>query len=158
MTAEVLSAEEVLTQICRWCERELSLADFHPNKASRLGVTRACKKCQSERAMRWVDENPDKALNSHLRRRFGITLDQYNAMVAEQGGVCAICGEPPAIYSTPGGRRRQGRQVRPRLVVDHNHETGEVRGLLCTPCNRGIGFLKDNPAIVASALKYLEHK
>lgn len=143
-------------QICRNCKRKLPLTEFPRLATMRLGVRTTCKKCYSEKSMAWVDGNPDKALNSHLLRQFGITLEQYNVLLAEQGGVCAICGEPPRIYSTPGGRRRQGRQVRPRLVVDHDHVTGTVRGLLCVPCNRGIGFLKDDAAIVQSALKYLE--
>jgi hypothetical protein len=105
--------------------------------------------------MAWRDENQDRARNSHLLRKFGITLEQYHAMLADQGGVCAICGEPPAIVM---GQRsgRQGRQTRPMLVVDHDHATGNVRGLLCTPCNRGIGFLKDIPDMLRFALKYLE--
>lgn len=153
----VLPIEEFSVQICKICERELPLSEFGPNKAMRLGLKRECKKCLSEKAMRWVDKNPDRALNAHLRRRFGITLDDYNAILADQGGVCAVCGKPPVIYSTPGGRRRQGRQVKPRLVVDHDHETGKVRGLLCVLCNRGIGFLQDNPEILRQALEYLEN-
>ena len=83
----------------------------------------------------------------HRRAKFGITPEQYDAMLKEQGGVCAICREPET------GRNRAGAVS---LAVDHDHETGLVRGLLCNTCNRGIGLLKDRPDILRSALQYLE--
>lgn len=140
---------------CRACGVFKPVSELRKNKACRLGVTKICNRCVSEQVMRRRDEAPDVALNSHLRRTFGITLDQYNALLERQNGVCAICGEPPTIIM---GRRspRQGRMVRPRLVVDHCHETGLIRGLLCTPCNRGIGILGDNAERVKRALFYLE--
>jgi hypothetical protein len=153
-----LPLDEFGTQVCRDCGLTLPLSEFYRSQIRRSGINIRCKKCSSEKAMKWVDENPDKALDGHLRRKFGITLEQYNTLLAEQGGVCAICGEEPRIYSTPGGRRRHGRQVRPRLVVDHDHVTGKVRGLLCHPCNSGIGNLKDDVATVRAALKYLEER
>lgn len=82
--------------------------------------------------------------------RYGLTVEEHDAMLAAQGGVCAICGNPP----NPDG-------VGPasRLHVDHDHETGEVRSLLCNECNRGIGFLKDSPALLRAAADYLQaHK
>jgi len=65
-------------------------------------------------------------------------------MEQAQGGVCAICGKPEATARTK------------RLCVDHCHETGKVRGLLCSHCNRAIGLLGDSCAILASAITYLE--
>lgn len=79
-----------------------------------------------------------------LQRAYGITYDQYQLQLERQGGVCAICKEPERIT----GRT---------LAVDHCHETGAVRGLLCAMCNTGIGKLRDDPAIVRSALSYLEN-
>lgn len=64
----------------------------------------------------------------YLRNRFGITLEQYDEMFENQNGVCAICGE-----INIDGRR---------LAVDHNHETGKIRGLLCTGCNTRLGILE----------------
>lgn len=64
-------------------------------------------------------------------------------MVASQGGVCRICANKP-----PNGKR---------LCVDHDHETGAVRGLLCQKCNTAIGMLNDDPALVERALDYLRH-
>ena len=88
----------------------------------------------------WRHANPLRAQEHHLRHCFGITAGQYGALFAAQGGVCAICGRPP---------------VGKRLAVDHNHETGAVRGLLCSNCNRALGLLQDDESVVASAARYL---
>ncbi len=93
--------------------------------------------------------------DSTLRRVYGITEAQYDAMLAAQGGVCALCGKPPK----PGGVRSSS-----RLHVDHDHACcpgkkacGKcVRALLCSQCNRGIGCLKDDPALMRRAADYIE--
>ena len=72
-----------------------------------------------------------------------MTLEDYDKLYEEQHGQCAICGT-----DTPGGPGE-------RFKVDHNHSTGEVRGLLCNNCNRGLGYLKDSPTILSKALTYL---
>lgn len=74
-----------------------------------------------------------------LKSKYGITLDDYDAMVAHQRGRCAICETVPANG----------------LVIDHNHDTGEVRGLLCGSCNTGIGHLGDDPSRLVTASIYL---
>jgi hypothetical protein len=89
-----------------------------------------------------VEERRDR----HYRRKYGISKAQYDEMSKNQGGVCAICGEPPAEDS---GR------VLGVLVVDHCHNDGHVRGLLCSTCNLGIGYLKDNADHLLSATQYL---
>lgn len=149
------SGPSVAEADCKDCGERKPVDQFSPQASSRTGVRSVCKPCNSERTMQRRDKNPDRDLDAHLRRTFGITLDQYNEMVEAQNGVCAICGEPPTIVMGVKSRR-QGRAVRPRLVVDHCHETGKIRGLLCTPCNRGIGFLNDDPKRVLAALEYLE--
>jgi len=77
----------------------------------------------------------------YLRRKYGITSEDYERMLKEQKGGCAICG------STPKKRR---------LAVDHNHKTGRIRGLLCFPCNYGIGWLKDNAKKAYGIACYIE--
>ena len=77
-------------------------------------------------------------------RKYGITLEQYNAMLAAQGGVCALC-------KMPG---RFGKYD--KLDVDHCHETGRVRGLLCITCNHALGILGDNVEALEKAIKYLK--
>lgn len=74
---------------------------------------------------------------SQLKRKFGMTVEQYDALLLAQDGHCAIC---PSTTE---------------LCVDHNHTTGVVRGILCNPCNKALGFLKDDPARLAAAIEYL---
>jgi hypothetical protein len=74
----------------------------------------------------------------HLKRHYGLTSEELSQMKRYQRNRCAICRKKPY-----------------RLVVDHNHKTGKVRGLLCDLCNKGIGSLFDNPRIVQSAFQYL---
>jgi hypothetical protein len=74
-----------------------------------------------------------------------VTQEQFDQMVENQNGLCLICGKPPS-----------GKGKSAILHVDHCHDTGKVRGLLCTNCNCGIGFFKDDPELVKKALAYLE--
>jgi len=93
----------------------------------------------------WAKENYKymAAREDHLKRKYGITLEMYDTMLAKQHGVCAIC------FGDNKGEV---------LVVDHNHITGKVRGLLCQMCNKGIGSLKtdEGTALLFSAIKYIE--
>jgi Recombination endonuclease VII len=76
-----------------------------------------------------------------MRKKYGITLEQYQAMLEKQNGVCAVGGE----------HCKSGRA----LSVDHDHTTGKLRGLLCGNCNRGIGYLQDDPELIRAALEYI---
>jgi hypothetical protein len=83
--------------------------------------------------------------NSKLKKRYGITLDEYADILAEQNGVCAICGYAPSSTDKA-------------LAVDHNHITKKVRGLLCSWCNRGLGLFKDSPYLLEVAYTYLTER
>jgi hypothetical protein len=87
-------------------------------------------------------QNKDAFRNRRLLNLYGITLEQYNDLLAKQGGVCAICQGP---------HRGRGKFYH----VDHDHKTGDVRGLLCHYCNTAIGSLKDDPALLEKAAAYL---
>lgn len=76
----------------------------------------------------WEQENPEKRRDYHIKRRFGLPFGAYDKMLEAQGGACGICGGPPV--------------GRPWLDVDHCHKTGRIRGLLCNPCNRLLGFIE----------------
>jgi hypothetical protein len=80
-----------------------------------------------------------------LEKRYGITLEQYDEMVALQGGRCAICNK------LPKGTSHTSR----RLAVDHDHATNAVRGLLCGPCNTTIGMIEDSPDLLDRMRRYL---
>lgn len=80
---------------------------------------------------------------AHYMKKYGITRDDYDEMLQDQGHSCAICG----IHQDNYGRR---------LSVDHCHKTNKVRGLLCSACNTGIGGLKDSVQNLQNAISYLE--
>ena len=79
-----------------------------------------------------------------IRNQYGITLDEYNTMLQEQDYKCAICGNEDEV---------EGR----RLAIDHCHDTGHVRGLLCGKCNRGLGLFYDDEELLQNAIKYLKN-
>ncbi|MCI4340581.1 MAG: endonuclease domain-containing protein [Thermoplasmata archaeon] len=89
------------------------------------------------RAYRADPRKAEKFRNQSLKSRYGITSAQFDAMAEEQGGACKICG------------------LIKKLVVDHDHVTGRVRGLLCDKCNRALGGFGDCPAVLKRALLYL---
>ena len=80
-------------------------------------------------------------------KKYGLSVEQYEALLHEQGGVCAVCREDGR------GRNQFGRTSMP---VDHDAMTGAVRGLLCDPCNRAAGFLRHDPARIRRLAEYLE--
>ena len=86
----------------------------------------------------------DATYGRHLKRKYGITFDDYLRMLSEQGGACAICGT-----TKPSNGRIK------RWAVDHNHETKKVRALLCHCCNHGIGSFKENIQFLDAAKRYL---
>lgn len=95
---------------------------------------------QEEKKKLWVSKR-----HYYLMRKFGISEEQYNKMLEEQNHSCAIC------KSKDSGDKRTT-----RLAVDHCHTTKDIRGLLCSACNKAIGLLRDSPDILQSAIKYLQ--
>lgn len=82
-----------------------------------------------------------EAVRRYRLKKYGITPEAYDAQLAAQGGVCIICGRGP------GARR---------LPIDHDHVTGEFRGITCHGCNTGMGMFNDDPALLRAAAVYLE--
>ena len=80
-----------------------------------------------------------------LLRTYGIDLDEYNRLLEAQGGRCAICRTPDP------GPKRSNAELKPSFAVDHDHQTDQVRGLLCEKCNRGLGQFNDNPEHLEAA-------
>lgn len=100
------------------------------------------KQKNKDRSDKWKEENPAKYREWNLKRRFGISLEEYDTILYSQGCCCAICG----IHRD---------YINEHLSVDHCHSSGKIRGLLCKSCNSGLGFFQDDLEIMNKALKYL---
>ena len=108
------------------------------------------KRRVKDRAWKWYHDNQHRAKNRQLKKNFDITYDDYVQMLAKQNGVCAICSEKEAYKSNSGeGKLRD-------LSVDHNHQTGQIRGLLCAKCNAAIGMVKEEIPRLHAMIRYLE--
>jgi hypothetical protein len=105
------------------------------------------KEYMREYSQKQRDANPDYFWAAELKRRYGTTIEWYNQKLVEQGGVCAMCKKPETLVI---------KGVLQRLAVDHCHEHGHVRGLLCSKCNRGIGLLNHDTGILRAGIEYLE--
>lgn len=127
---------------CGQCSVEKSLTEFYAVKRTG-GYTSACKTCVRANSKKWKEANPDRYVKTlrdcRLRADFGMTVEQYDRLLNTQGGTCLICG------FAPGGKR---------LHVDHDHETGAVRGLLCFRCNAGVGIF-DKKNLIDRAIAYV---
>ena len=140
-------------KVCNICGESKSLSEYYPTQfksktyPNKTYYHGKCKDCFIKKGQENYD--PIKQRDKNLRHAYGITLDEYNVMLEKQGGVCGICKT-----DNPKGRQ-SGRGVVKDFYVDHNHETGEVRGLLCNNCNRAIGNFKDDPSIIQKAVLYL---
>lgn len=119
-------------------------AEYNRRRRERYAKDKAYRDSLKKASSEYQRNNPGKRLATTLRR-YGITVDYYNSMLAKQGGGCALCG-----------CKDSGCSKKDRLHVDHCHTTGKVRGLLCTNCNQGLGKFKDNPDRLRKAAEYLE--
>jgi hypothetical protein len=126
---------------CKSCREIYPLSDFHKSKEGSKGVMAICRRCYNDKVR--IKYNPLVRKSRKLKYKYGITLEDYNNKLKEQGDVCAICKS-----NTPGGNGG--------LYVDHNHTTGQVRGLLCHWCNFMIGQSKESPEILSAGIDYLK--
>lgn len=126
---------------CIKCAAVKPLGDFVKHKQCVGGFANECRVCRCARNKRAA--NPASAQRAWLKYRYGMTPEQYDAMLGAQGFVCAIC-----LETDPTGRR---------LAVDHNHATGVIRGLLCHPCNVSLGAFKEDTKRMKRAVYYLQH-
>lgn len=141
---------------CTRCHKKLPKEAFSLKGNSKSILATRCNECREKPAVTWNDRNKDKvrlsmakfiisggARAARLKKRYGVSLDEYDALHVAQDGCCAICKAPK-----PGGKYSF-------LHVDHDHETGKVRGLLCTNCNRALGYMGDDPLRLTIAAAYL---
>ncbi|WP_244876855.1 endonuclease VII domain-containing protein [Winogradskya consettensis] len=137
---EVRPAREVPDghRYCADCDSIKLLADFPRNRADITGYATYCKPCHNARGKESKQRLHGGSREYHLRRRYGIGQAEFDELLAEQGGVCAICG------------------VEDPQHLDHDHRTGWVRGILCFNCNGGLGQFRDDPVFLAGAIAYLK--
>ena len=140
-----------VTKLCGVCGETKAIEQFALRSDSG-GRRHLCNKCKHKKYGGWKRKNPAKAKVIQRRtnlKAWGLTMDDFAKMLDEQGGVCAICKHPST--------RKCHRTGHPYpLVVDHDHATGKIRGLLCDKCNRAIGLLRDSVDVLEKAIAYLE--
>lgn len=159
--------------VCNKCHQSKPDGDFHRDRSRlhRRGRHHTCRKCAAKikaekrkdpeylareraRSKAWREKNPERSRRgircATLRKKYGISQDEFETMLGKQGGGCAICGSTSHDISVPGKRLEN-------LFVDHCHETGEVRGLLCHSCNVSLGKMGDSPERLRNAADYLEN-
>jgi len=150
---------------CHKCKNVKPLDMFYKSKNRGDGHNSACKECAQyisrewklknrersiENCRKWRLEHPDREAASSrktkLKHKYGLSIDDYNKMLKEQGCCCKICGITVDVFGK-------------NLVVDHDHKTGKIRGLLCNSCNSVLGYAKEDEKIMLNAIEYLkQHK
>ena len=158
---------------CTKCGVIKQLYEFYRASGARDGHRGECKPCARLIRRKWYERNRDWSIENvkawrkdnperfaeyqrqyrarperkramrdlYYRRTFGISADEFDALLAGQGGGCAICGKRPERDAS--------------LHLDHDHETGVVRGILCLSCNQGIGKFRDDAGLLERAARYL---
>lgn len=123
---------------CPGCTQELPRVEFGRNRSSSDGLTAYCKPCHNAKSKQTYTRLYGSTRDYHLRQRYGVTREVFDALVDRQGGVCAVCRQAEPVH------------------VDHDHVSGRVRGVLCFNCNGGLGQFKDRADVLRSAIDYLE--
>ena len=129
-------------KICYTCKEEKPKSEFYNQKDAKDGKYPNCKGCAKTANKEYWRNNSNRVRGYYLKYQYNITSEEYNDMFIEQKGRCATCGT------------HQNSLTR-KLCVDHNHDTEEIRSLLCGKCNTAIGLLNDDPALAETISKYL---
>ena len=139
----------IISRKCKICERIKPIHNFYPRKLKHGVCYRTtCKDCDSERSKIYHAKNKNEELSKFFLRQYGISLKDYDKMLDQQKGVCAICGEPETANNVNGEVKR--------LAIDHNHSTGKVRELLCSKCNGCLGLAGESIDGLLKFVSYLE--
>jgi hypothetical protein len=156
-----------LLKVDPFTREEIRARDRERQQKNRLNPEKAAKEKKRRREyeqlhrekyrlirQHWREKNRARfqaTSRAHALKKYGISVQDYDQLLESQGDVCAVCAGPQ-----PKRKSRTGKLVDAVFCVDHNHVTGEVRGLLCTSCNLVLGNSKDNPGVLRSAIAYLE--
>ena len=142
-----------MTKTCTVCKEEKPFTEFRSRGGRQKHLLKSrCNKCLYEEHKRWTEENPevvreyrakDKWTLQKRCARHGITPEEFWSIYEEQDGACPVCDKTIKAEDS---------------AIDHNHKTGEVRGILCKSCNRALGLLGDSPDTMFRGLKYLQDK
>lgn len=139
-----------MKKVCSKCHEKKDLKEFNKRSASKDGHTARCGDCIRTKAIQTRAKRPESTRGYNLKVRFNISIDDYNHIFLKQRGLCAICHNPE-VNKDKNGKIKW-------LAVDHNHDTNEIRGLLCSSCNTGIGLLGDSTETLKKAIKYLDER
>ena len=120
---------DTTTKVCTLCGAAKTLEEYNLNHLGPYGRASRCRPCE------WAYQ---------LAKRYGLSAQEYRERLEAQHGVCAICQTAPS----PDARRQN-------LSVDHDHVTGDIRGLLCAKCNAALGLFDDDPAVLLRATQYM---
>jgi hypothetical protein len=148
------------TKICSKCKIDKPHSDYFKDNKREVGIRCKCKACckqdiyewraknkseYNNYAASWRAKNPSKQHATEIKKHYGLSIEQYNQMLADQKLMCKICDKQhdPSIK-------------RGRLYVDHNHVTGAIRGLLCSECNFALGKMNDRIDLLEKAIAYLK--
>ena len=123
----------------------------HGHHAPRYTTSRHCVECSKAKARTYYHRNggSERAKVRHIERKYGLSKEEFEALLHKQECKCAICRNPLKVNSGNGGDGP---------CIDHCHDTGKVRGILCNNCNRGLGMFKDNTEYLTSAISYLREQ
>lgn len=140
-----------MDKTCNNCSKTKPVSEFYekPRKAdyseSLAGYSSQCKDCDKSARQLYVVDNKDQCKKSdrayYLKNNYNLSIDDYNQLFNSQDGKCKTCETHQSELNRP-------------LCVDHNHDTGKVRGLLCNNCNRAFGLLKENVKTLTNLITY----
>lgn len=132
---------------CTRCRKKKGVYAFGKDPNKKNGRKSWCKKCYSaynaQKLKEYRHNNPKYERQGNLKKNYGITLSEYDALLKKQNYCCAICG-------------RNKKEFVRELDVDHCHKTGKIRGLLCIRCNTMIGLAKEDADVLCKAITYLD--
>ena len=145
------------TKKCSRCGKDKLLDEFPKNKACFEGHSGVCKSCRYDDRKKWLKQGGNKVdaaiarkyrasrkgKENRLMREYGLSSAEWQEFFDEQKGKCLICDTHQS-------------DLKQTLNVDHCHETGRVRGLLCGPCNQALGIMKDDKENVLRMVKYID--
>ena len=127
-------------KLCTKCNKLKELSDFSESKSEKGYKQYRCRECNKA----YREGRKELIKDYQLKHRFGISLETYNEMLHKQNNSCKIC--------------KTTCKTGKMLAVDHNHQTGNIRGLLCAYCNRALGLLHDDIHLFEESIKYLKEE